>query len=653
MMPVNERLQLGITLHQRGDLARAQEIYREILGQFPRHFRALHLSGVLASQTANPELAARLIWKAIEINPAHAGAFCDLGSALKQLNRLEAALASYDKAISLDPKLAEAHANRGVVLTELNKPDAALASLNRAIALKADFAAAHLSRGIVLNLLRRFDEALHSYEQAIAINPAYAEAHFHKGELLRSAGRWDAALASLEAAVSVRPSYVEAWVNCGLVLREKGELDAALAHFDRAVALDGRCAEAFSNRGVLLGQLKRFDLALASFDRALSIKPDYAEACCNKGNVLRELDRFDAALECYRQAILLKSPFPEAHSSLGVALTALGRFDEAFASFDAAIAQKPDYAEAYMNRAMASLMLGRFDSGWKDYEWRRKRKNVSAVSARRSFAVPSWLGDTPIAGRRILLWWEQGLGDTLQFCRYAPLVADLGATVVLQVQPQLLGVLATLPGIEHLVGAGDALPEFDCHCPLMSLPLAFGTALNTIPSAGRYLASDPARVDRWRTKLGERFKPRIGLVWSGSRENRNDRNRSMSLSLLLQYLPEEFQYVSLQKDVRDADRAALAARPDILDCAVDFPETAALCECLDLVISVDTSVAHLSAAIGKKTWILLPSSADWRWLLDRDDTPWYDAVRLYRQDRAGGWIPALSKLRTDLRQTLT
>jgi tetratricopeptide (TPR) repeat protein len=614
MSRLDERFQLGISLHRRGELSAAQAIYREILGACPRHFDALHLSGVVAAQTSNPRLAAELIWKAIEVDPNHAGAYCDLGSALRQLDQMDAALLSYDKAISLDP----------------------------------GFAQAYLNRGNTLRLLRRPDAALRDYEQAIEISPAYAEAHFLKAELLRGARRWDEALASLDAAIAHRPGYVEAFVNRGIVLKERGELGAALASFDRALSLDGRCTEALSNRGVLLAQLKQPDLALESFDRAISMRPDYAEAYCNKGNVLRELDRFDAALMCYERAIGHKPVFAEAHSSRGVALAQQRRFEAAFASFDTAISQMPDYADAYMNRAMASLMLGRLESGWRDYEWRRKRASTSATYARREFTVPNWLGDAPIAGRTVLLWWEQGLGDTLQFCRYAPLVAQMGGNVVLEVQPQLQGVLSALPGIARLAGPGDALPDIDYHCPLMSLPLAFGTTLATIPRSGGYLTGDAARVHHWRRALGAAVKPRIGLVWSGSRDNRNDRNRSIALSLLLQYLPDGIQYVSLQKDVRDADRDTLTGRPDIMDCAVDFADTAALCECLDLVISVDTSVAHLSAALGRRTWILLSFNADWRWLLERDDSPWYDAVRLYRQDRVGDWAAALSKLEGDL-----
>jgi tetratricopeptide (TPR) repeat protein len=648
---LEERLQLAISLHRAGELAKARDAYAQVLQRDPGNFPALHLSGVVASQTGNAQLAVQLIWRAIEINPANAAAYCDLGSALKQLNHLQGALASYDRALVLDDALADAHSNRGTVLSELHRFDEALASLDRAIALRPNFAAASLNRGNALKGLNRLDAALAAYDRTIAMNPRYAEAHFNKGCLLMGMRRWPEALASFGCAISIRP-YPEALLNRGIVLKEMGRLQEALADLESAIALDGHCAEALSNRGVVLGALGHHDAALASFDEAMTVKPLYAEAHGNKGNARLARSELDQALACYDRAISLKPDFPEAHSGRGIVLTQMRRFDEAFVSFDTAVALKPDYAEAYFNRALASLTLGRFDSGWLDYEWRRKCAGVASDPAGERFTEPPWRGDEPLSGRTILLWWEQGLGDTLQFCRYAALVADLGASVILEVQPPLLGVVATLPRI-LVVKPGDARPRFDFQCPLMSLPLAFKTTLSTIPSAGNYLRTDPAKVDYWRARLGPGEKPRIGLVWSGSRVHKNDRNRSLPLSLLLEFLPPEIQCISLQVDVREIDRATLDQRPDILDCGAscgDFADTAALCQCLDLVISVDTSVAHLSAAIGKQTWVLLPFAPDWRWLLDRSDSPWYEAVSLYRQDAAGEWTEALARLRDDLAQ---
>jgi tetratricopeptide (TPR) repeat protein len=652
MALLDEALQLGISLHRAGELTKARNIYEQILRQQPRHFRALHLSGVIASQTGNAQLAAQLIWHAIEVNPANAPAYCDLGSAFKQLNQLQAALASYDHAIALDADLADAHSNRGVVLGELQRLEEALASLDRAVALRPSFAAAYFNRANVLRALHRADAALDAYDRAIAIDPKYAEAHFNRGSLLLSAGRHHEALESFDVAISFRSNYAEARLNHGIALKALGRTQDALASLESAIAVDGRCAEAFSNRGVLQRELGQYAASLASFEQAIAIKPLYAEAHCNRGNTLTALNRFDEALACYDRAIELRHAYPEAHSSRGVALVETRRVDAAIASFDTAIELRPDYAEAYFNRAMASLMLGQFDTGWMDYEWRRKRPDVAWDPASTSFEEPAWRGDEPLFGRTILLWCEQGLGDTLQFCRYAPLLANWGATVILQAPPPLVDLLASLPQV-RVVKFGDPLPRFDCQCPLMSLPLAFKTTLQTIPSPRGYLQSDPARVAQLRATLAKSDRPRIGLVWSGSRSHRNDRNRSIAVSLLLHFLPSGLQYISLQMDMRDIDRAVLDQRPDITDCADeihDFRDTAALCESLDLLISVDTSVAHLSAAIGKETWVLLPFSPDWRWLLDRPDSPWYEALRLYRQDAIGDWTATLARLRQDLLQ---
>ena len=270
---------------------------------------------------------------------------------------------------------------------------------------------------------------------------------------------------------------------------------------------------------------------------------------------------------------------------------------------------------------------------------------------KRAFSQPLWLGQESLAGRTILLHSEQGMGDTIQFCRYAKLVSDLGARVILEVPKPLLGLLKQLSWVSEFVVDGSPLPAFEYHCPLLSLPLAFKTTVHSIPSPTAYLRADPGKLAYWTSKLGEKSTPRVGLVWSGRPEHTNDRNRSIGLATLLQYLPPGYQYVSLQKDVRDSDRPVLESRPDLLHFGHDlndFADTAALCELMEVIISVDTSVAHLSGALGKPTWVLLPFSPDWRWLLDRDDSPWYPSVKLYRQPRVSDWDSVMKKVRAQL-----
>jgi hypothetical protein len=323
--------------------------------------------------------------------------------------------------------------------------------------------------------------------------------------------------------------------------------------------------------------------------------------------------------------------------------------EEALASFDRAIAIKPDYAEGYWNKSLGLLLAGDFAQGWELHEWRWKSETTLGLQSR-NFPQRLWLGTEDIAGKTILLHAEQGLGDTIQFCRYARLVKALGAKVVLEVPKALRSLLSGLEGVDELVEQGEALPAFDYHCPLLSLPLAFKTDLTNVPGSRPYLAASPQKRDAWAQRLGAKSKPRAGLVWSGSTLHKNDHNRSLTLQQLLPHLPDCCEYLSLQKEVRDVDKAVLEGSGirhygEELE---DFTDTAALCELMDLVISVDTSVAHLAGAIGKETWVLLPYSPDWRWLLDRHDSPWYASMTLYRQDETREWPSVLRRMKSDI-----
>jgi hypothetical protein len=353
----------------------------------------------------------------------------------------------------------------------------------------------------------------------------------------------------------------------------------------------------------------------------------------------------------YDQALAINAGYSEAYCNRGIALHELGRLDAALGSYDRAIELKPDFAEAHFNRSITLLTWGDFDNGWRDYEWRWKNEKSPNMAEKRRFGQPLWLGSESIDGKTILLHCEQGLGDTLQFCRYAQCVADLGAEVILEVQQPLANLLEQLGGVSRVVVKGSELPPVDYHCPLMSLPLAFQTGLETIPRSSGYLHSGTAKRAEWRARLGEKSQPRVGLMWSGSAANRKDRDRTVVLKDLLGHLPRGFEYFSLQKDVHAADLRTLRAHPDIRnfsDHQQDFDDAAALCDCMDLVISVDTSVAHLSGALGRRTWVLLAHGADWRWLRDRDTSPWYDSVKLFRQAAIGEWRSVFERMAADL-----
>jgi Tfp pilus assembly protein PilF len=430
-------------------------------------------------------------------------------------------------------------------------------------------------------------------------------------------------------------------------------LQQAIGLYDRAIAADPARAEAHYKRANALKDLGQLDAAIAGYDQAIERNRDYAYAYCNRGFVEHRKGLLDAAQKSYDRAIEIDATDAVAHYNRALLMQDRLRWDEAIASYDRAIAVQPEFADAQFNRAMALLYTGDYARGWPAWEWRWQNAQRLGIGEERHFRQPRWLGDQPLAGKRLLIHSEQGLGDTLQFCRYAALCAQQDATVLLEVQPPLLELLDGLQGVAGLIPKGERLPAFDYHCPITSLPLAFGTTLDTIPAPTRYLRSDPQRVAQWQTMLGERRGPRIGLVWSGNPRNYIDQKRSIRLADWVPHLPVEFQYFQLQTQVRAEDAAALDGSESIFsfdDDLLDFANTAALCDCMDLVISVDTSLAHLSAALARPTWVALALTPDWRWMRARTDTPWYPSMTLYRQTLAGDWLAVFSRIANDLRR---
>ena len=442
----------------------------------------------------------------------------------------------------------------------------------------------------------------------------------------------------------------------GVAAATVGRLEEAIELYTQAIEADPSHAEAYYKRANALKDLGRLDEALAGYDEAIEHKPDYAYAFCNRGFVQHRLGLLDEASHSYDRAIELAPTDAFAHYNRALLLQDYSLWHEAVAAYDQAIACNPEFSDAYVNRALASLYQGDFETGWRDFEWRWKNAVRLAIGEARNFQQPLWLGEQPLTGKRLLLHSEAGLGDTIQFSRYAALCAAQGASVILEIQKPLLGLLGSLQGVTKLVVKGSPLPAFDYHCPLMSLPLAFKTTLDTIPAPAHYLSADPAKVAQWRSVLGERRRPRIGLVWSGNPNNPLDPHRTIRLADWVEHLPPEFQYFRLQRDVRAEDAATLESSSLIFsvdDELLDFTNTAALCECMDVVLSVDTSIAHLSGALGHKTWLLVPFTPDWRWLRDRDTSPWYPSMKLYRQKVAGDWQELFVRVAADLRRELT
>ena len=606
----------ALDLHHLGQLESAMELYNRALEKDPKNYDAYNLSGVVAYQKNDLSLALKLIEAAIAIQPNQAFAYVNRGLIFEKLRHYESALVSYEKAIALNPNFAEAYNNKGITLKKLNRLEDAAASYKQAISLKVDYAIAYSNLGNVLREQKRYEEAVSCFNQAIHLKPDYAEAYSNLGVTKCELEWYEEALACHERAIHFVPDYAEAFTNRGITLEKLCKFEEALASHDKAIELRPQYVEAFSNRGIVLTLMMRLEEAIASYERAIELDPNHAESFSNLGFAFKESMQFDRALQAYDRCIDLR----------------------------------PEYSNAYWNKSLTLLLLGDFINAWNLYEWRWKSDEFAKF--RRNFIEPVWLGLEDISNRKILLHAEQGLGDTIQFCRYAKLVKKRGAQVILEVPHSLINLLQGLDGVDILVKTGDPLPDFDYHCPLLSLPLAFQTNLNSIPEPTPYLFVKSLKLATWKDRLGEKTKPRIGLVWSGNAQHKNDRNRSLALQELITNLPHDYEYVSLQKEVREDDRRVLFEN-DIRhfeEYLLDFTDTAALCELVDLVISVDTSVAHLAGSIGTKTWLLLPYVPDWRWLLNRKDSPWYGSMLLYRQKQDRQWSPVLKRLNKDLLQ---
>jgi len=677
------------TWFQRGNVHVSQQqwqqalnCYREAVSVDPSHAGAHAFMGNVLRHLRQPDAAIVAYDRAIAVKPDYAEAHYNRAAVLHQAKQSIAALQSYDAALSINASFAEAHCSRGDVLRELGRLDEALASYNTAITINGGYAKAYVQRGTLEQALRQPGAAEASYRRALALRPDYADAHFNLGTLQRDAGNIAAAVTSFDAAIAAEPGHVGAHAERGVALLVLGQLHAAVASFDTAIRLKPDFARVFSNRaqaqaklglsaaarashdqavlldpqdaaihfnrGAFLADCQDWKDAIDSYRAAIALQPDHADAHCNMGLIQQEAGQSDAALDSYSRALAINPRLATAYNNRGNVFRSRKEFEKALLDYRRAIALEPDSADVHYNIGQLALLQGDFAAGWPEYEWRRLIKEALSVPARK-LPQPAWFGEYPLRGRRIFLHAEQGLGDTIQFCRYVSLVKDLGADVVLEVQPSLAELFASLDGIAQLVLTGEPIPPADYQCSLMSLPGAFKTRMETIPRQVPYLRADPHQVSRWHEILGPRTRPRIGLTWSGNPRHTNDHNRSIPLARWITHLPDGFEYICLQNEIRDADQQGLRSGTHIRTIEINnFTDVAALIETLDLVVSVDTSIAHLSGAMGKKTWILLPFLPDWRWLVDRRDSPWYPTATLYRQSVAGDWDSVVAEVKKDL-----
>ncbi len=618
----------GVRCHREGSLAEAERIYRGVLEAQPNLFQPWHLLGLIANQVGQHAAAVECFERALALKPDYAEAHCDLGTALGKLGRRDEAIDRYRRAVELKPGYAEAHYNQGNALQQAGEREGAIAAYVRAAELRPDFADAHNNLGLVLLELGQAASAAAAFSQVLRLEPDNAETHYKLAGCLKSQGDVDGAIALYRRAVALRECYVEAVTDLGVALHDQGKLDEAIeCHL-----------------------------------RCLEWNPNSFEAHNNLGTVYQDQTRLEEALVHYRRAVELEPNAAEAHVNLGSTYKQLGKTDESRAAYERAVAIRPDYAAAHQGIATLKLAAGDFESGWPQFEWRWKTGQLPP----REYRQLPWDGRPLGAGETILLYCEQGFGDAIQFARYAAVVkrGNPGARVVLECERPILTLFRSLLGVDRLVARGDELPAFDTHAALMSLPALVGTRLVTVPREVPYLFADEALVKHWRETLrsiggGDR-KFLIGVNWRGREGHVVAQRRDLPVSLLasLAELPG-VQLINLQKGAGERELApGHAYRIAFLGEEVDrdhgaFMDTAAIMRNLDLVITSDTSIAHLAGALGVEVWVPLPFAPEWRWLLRRADSPWYPTMRLFRQMAAGDWGDVFGEIQVALEKELS
>ncbi len=681
MATAADELTQALHHHRAGDLEGAAQLYRRVVEADPSNADAWSYLGEASlgrGAFADAVLAFR---RALAIAPGNAATLNNLGIAFAQQQKPEQATECFREAVRVQPDFTDAYNNLGIALSNQGKLAEAESCYRQALRLRPDFAEAYDNLGLVLGSLGRLTEGIRAHEQALAIRPDFAVAHANLqralavrqqlgheltafklnhwhlsddavacnelGLAFKARERLTEAIACFQEAIRLRPDFPEAFNNLAITYQERGNTPEGLEALRRALALRPDYPEAQNNLGTLLEAAGDLDAAIDAYHEALRLRPGFAEAHHNLGIALQRLGRFDEALAQYQQARALRPDYAEAYHKIGNVLLDLARTDEAVAAYEQALRLRPDYPDARFGRAVAWLQAGDFARGFPEFEWRWRRKTFPP----RPFPQPIWDGSA-LDGRTILLHAEQGFGDTLQFVRYFPLVKRRGGRVILECQDVLVPLLAACPGVDQVVEKGVPLPPFDTHAPLVSLPGILGTTLATIPADVPYLFTDAAARTRWREALGADPAFRVGIAWQGNPGHPNDRHRSVPLGRFerLARLPGVRLY-SLQKGPGAGQLAALAGRFPVVDLGTRFEtfmDTAAAIQALDLVITVDSAVAHLAGALAAPIWVLVPYAADWRWLRHRDDNPWYPTMRLFRQPRPCDWDEPFGRLEAAL-----
>jgi tetratricopeptide (TPR) repeat protein len=586
----------------------------------------------------------------LELRPDFVEAHLKLGIALRNHGKLEEALAHGRRAVELRPDSAEAHNNLGVVLKDLGKLDAAVACFRRVLELRPGLAAAHTNLGNISKERGQIDEALASYRRAIALDAGSAEAHNNLGLVLKDQGKLGEAVSCFQRVIELRPDFEGVQNSLGNAFKDQGRLEESVGCYRRALEQRPDSAEAHNNLGAAYMEQGRLDQAEECYRQALALKPEFVEAHRNLGDVFTQEGKRDEGVACYERALEIDPEYADAYNHLGIAVEGQGNLEAASGWYRRAVALRPAYAAARSNLGLLLLLRGEYEEGWREYE-----RRLECAPMRRKFSKPRWNGER-IEGRSILIYDEQGFGDAIQFVRYASLVQEQSGAerVLLEVHPKLARLFAQNEPWNAEIVPGrnteeDALPPFDFYLPQMSLPLALGL-YEPLPMPGPYLRADSELRAVWRGRLGAPAKVRVGLVWAGSPEHKADQYRSMQPEHLLPLLQMPgLEFYSLQIGrIGCADSLREAGLIDLTASIDDFADTAALVAELDLVVSVDTAVAHLAGAMGRPVWLLLSFQPEWRWGVAGDRTPWYATMRLFRQTALGDWNAVVRSVAIEL-----
>jgi tetratricopeptide (TPR) repeat protein len=580
--------------------------------------------------------------------PSKAAALYDAGIAHLRAGRMLDAQVCGQQALTADPEHADSLHLMSLLTIDAEHFDLAAEWARRAVA--QDPKPQYLfTLGSVLRQQKQLEEALAAFEHAARLKPEAVDIWRAVANVMVDLNRTDRAAAAFQYVVKLNPRDRDAAHNAGSLLQRSGRAAEALPYLQMSDELQANHAPTLQMRALAFHDLERSEEALADIERAHRLEPASAEICNNAGVFLHRLGRNEEALAWFDRALQRKPAYVGALCNKGAALTHLHRFDDAMAMYRRSRAIDPGHAEAEWALALLHLLRGNLEAGWLGREVRWKVPDLPI--AHFDYIQPMWLGNGSVEGKTVLVHVDEGLGDTIQYVRYVPMLAARGARVVLVVPASLCGLLSGLPGVAQCLPVGSELPAFDMYCPIGSLPLAFGTRLETIPADVPYLPlPDAARVQAWEARLGSHDRLRVGLVWSGNPAHKSDHNRSVPLGILSELFDLDATFISLQKDPSDDDRALLS-RSEVIDLTeelTDFTETSALMACLDLVISVDTSVAHLAGSLGRPVWTLLPHTPDYRWMLDRDDSPWYPTMRLFRQGASRSHAEMIARVRGEL-----